>query len=259
MIKNIPDLLNHMYTEIKANVPKAIIGLSGGADSTLAALLCKDALGANNVVGISMPYGDIDAETFNKRSTKFAKDLGIEHYTTPIKAAVDAITPGILNSTLLMNGNTRARVRMTCLYNYAAYFNGRVINTCNLSESFIGYETKGGDGAGDFAPIAQLYKSEVYQLLDWYKYHGLLDEADIDRNPSAGLWSGQTDAAEIGYTYNAMEPVMRDLLCNSRGLSKGIILPSNFEPLSQFCYKKYWANKHKQMNIPCINIKDFVD
>ena len=162
-------------------------------------------------MGIGMPYSDLDSDTFNSRSGETATRLGIYYRDVPIKTQVDAIVKSIEvdpkeppNS--LTIGNIKARVRMVALYAFtnhlSAYSNKnngkrvRVIGTGNLSEDFIGYDTKGGDALADIFPIGTLFKSEVYQMLDYFISKGVITENDVDRVPSAGLWEGQTDEGE---------------------------------------------------------------
>lgn len=225
MIENFEKMVSLITSEIKKEVNLAVIGLSGGADSTLVATLCTKALGKENVFGVHMPYNQNDVDTFNHKSQELATYLGIESITAPIHAGTDSILANISTSSYfkgncniskLTNGNTRARVRMTTLYAIASILSEkfpdkkvRVMNTCNLSETYIGYETKWGDGVGDFYPIAELFKSEVYQLLDYFKEQGVLNEEHIDRVPSPGLWEGHTDLDEIGYSYDEMETYIR--------------------------------------------------
>ena len=146
---------------------KAVIGLSGGKDSTIVAALCAEALGKENVLAVSIPgkeQGLNDAD-------EIAKYLGIELKVVQISKVIDAI-----NFTLYYSGDTRLsdqaeqnippRVRMLILYAISQSVNGRVIGTCNASENYIGYFTKYGDGASDFEPIAELTVHEIYQIGD---------------------------------------------------------------------------------------------
>lgn len=127
----------------------------------------------------------------------------------------------------------------------------RVVGTGNLSEDYIGYDTKFGDAGADFFPIGHLYKKEVYSLLDHFKEIGMIDEEHIDRIPSAGLWEGQTDEAELGYSYDEMAPAID--LC--RRLTKTGLDPLDPQfvydddpkmgELVKFVWKRHLANKHK--------------
>ena len=240
MITSTNEVIEQIKTDIKNFTDAAIIGLSGGADSTLVACLCVEALGKENVYGVHMPYDRDDMNTFNDRSTKLAKRLGIQSLYAPIKEIADSIintTKGAYEGTDLPNGdflatpmfgddkfslinkgNARARARMCVLYSISAHLGEklgtrvRVMNTCNHSETLANYETKYGDGAGDLCVIGEFFKSEVYQLLDYFRVSHIITEEFIDRIPSAGLWKNQSDQEEIGASYNEMEPYQREIL-----------------------------------------------
>ena len=178
---------------------KAVIGISGGKDSTVVAALCAAALGPDRVVGVLMPQHiqhDIDV------SAKVVQELDIEHYTINIGSACDALYDDIkigMGRESLPHGvlsNAPARIRMTTLYAVAATCHGRVANTCNKSETFIGWETKYGDAAGDFAPISQLTTEEVIAVGRVLK----VPEEFLTKIPEDGL-SGKTDEEAFGFSY----------------------------------------------------------
>jgi len=231
--------------EIAAETDVAIIGLSGGADSTLVACLCTKALGRDNVYGVHMPYNKIDTDTFNNRSVKVAERLGIHSLFVPITDIANSITKSVESAvgpiSITNSGNARSRARMTILYGIAHHLGDtlnkrvRVVGTGNLSEDFIGYDTKGGDALADFFPIGNLFKSQVYQMLEKFRDEGLIDEDNIDRTPSAGLWEGQTDEGELGYTYNQMQPIIEDILAGKTGESD----------IFNFVMNRHLMNKHK--------------
>lgn len=177
----------------------AIIGISGGKDSSVAAALCAKALGRDRVVGVKMPQGaqyDIDF------SDKLISFLGIEAMNINIGKICDECYSAI-SSTLSVNNtitsNLPARVRMTILYSIAGGLGGRVVNTCNLSEEYVGYSTKFGDGAGDFAPLANFTSSEVIEI---GKVLGLPEEL-LNKIPEDGL-SGLSDEENLGFSYEVL-------------------------------------------------------
>ena len=142
----------------------AVVGISGGKDSSVAAAVMVEALGKDRVVGVLMPQGeqfDIDC------SYKLVKHLGIKHYVVNIKDAVDGVLknlPKELEITKQTKTNLPARIRMSTLYAISQSVNGRVVNTCNLSEDWVGYSTRYGDAAGDFSPLSHLTVTEVKQI-----------------------------------------------------------------------------------------------
>jgi NAD+ synthase len=271
MIKTteIENIIEDIKSSIKSNMEIATIGLSGGADSTLVACLCVLALGKENVYGYGMPYNKLDAKTFNLRSANLATKLEINYRTFSITNSVSAVKkemtgPGTALSTI-NEGNLRSRMRMIYLYTLNCKLGetlkkrARVLGTGNLSEDFIGYDTKGGDALADFFPIGELYKSEVYQLLDYFVEIGMLNEDMIDRIPSAGLWNGQTDEEELGYSYDEMEPIIQVCLENYDTIGTEWIdlwYTGNEATLFHFIWNRHIANKHKHMvtaNIKFIN------
>ncbi len=185
---------------------KAVIGISGGKDSSVAAAVCVKALGKDRVVGILMPKGiqhDIDC------SQLLVDTLGIQYHTINIGSTVDAFTKEFENH-MPMNSqaviNTPPRIRMATLYAAAACLNGRVVNTCNLSEDWVGYSTKHGDAAGDFSPLSMLTVTEILQIGD---YLGL-PESLVHKVPIDGL-CGKTDEENLGFTYAELDSYIRGL------------------------------------------------
>ena len=184
---------------------KAIVGISGGADSSVVAALCVEALGADRVVGILMPNGEqsdiADAE-------KICRYLDIMFFKINIKDTVNSVLSNfpfnvydISDQTLI---NLPPRIRMTTLYAMSQTLNGRVANTCNLSEDWIGYSTRWGDSVGDFSPLANLTKTEVKQI-----GHTLgLPKDLVDKVPSDGL-CGKTDEDNFGFTYDVLDKYIR--------------------------------------------------
>jgi NAD+ synthase len=189
----------------------AVVGISGGKDSSVTAALCAEALGRERVMGVLMPRGvqsDIDDAKL------LVSTLGIRHVTVNIGKAADALQSALVASGELMiaNGgaglsrdtkiNLPARIRMTTLYAVAQSLPGGalVLNTCNKSEDWVGYATKFGDGAGDVSPLGNLLVEEVRQL---GAVLGLPDEL-VQKTPTDGL-SGQTDEDKLGFTYAVLD------------------------------------------------------
>lgn len=196
---------------------KALIGISGGKDSAVVAAGCVAALGKERVVGIMMPNSVQSDIADSQRICEF---LGIQNYTINIGETYNALTNEILSKisadchtngdehlTPQYKTNTPSRLRMATLYGTAALLgNCRISNNGNLSERLMGYFTIWGDGAGDFAPLAYLYVSEVVQL---GKDLGLPDSF-VEKAPSDGM-SGKTDEENLGFTYEDVEKVHRSM------------------------------------------------
>lgn len=183
----------------------AVVGISGGKDSSVAAALCAKALGKERVIGVLMPQGqqhDIDM------AYMLVEHLGIKHYEVNIKPAVDEVLnnlPADIEISPLTIQNLPARIRMTTLYAVSQSCNGRVCNTCNLSEDWVGYSTRYGDSVGDFSPMSHLTVTEVKEI---GRYLGLPDEL-VDKTPIDGL-CGKTDEENLGFTYAELDRYIRD-------------------------------------------------
>lgn len=182
----------------------AVVGISGGKDSSVAAALCVEALGRDRVVGVLMPKGeqfDIDM------AYMLVNHLGIKHYEINIKDAVEGVLramPTDLDVSVQSNVNLPPRIRMSILYFVSQSLNGRVVNTCNLSEDWVGYSTRYGDAAGDFSPMANLTVTEVKEI---GRVLGLPDEL-VDKVPIDGL-CGKTDEENLGFTYAELDRYIR--------------------------------------------------
>jgi len=271
MIRDCRVLVDYVSNKIRDFTDIAVVGLSGGADSTLVAALCTKALGSENVYGASMPYNKFDEETFNARSAQVALKLGINHSIRNISAISDAIDEQIQfdkNPLKDINkGNSRSRARMCVLYGMAHSLSSvlndkrvRVMGTGNLSEDYIGYDTKGGDALADIFIVGELFKSEIYQLLDYFRDEGVLDEDLICRIPSAGLEDGQTDEEDLGYTYNRMESGVRYCMNHSDdGEMEYLVKSGHVDEVIKFVWGRHCANKHKHEAPPVISLRNFAD
>ncbi len=183
---------------------KAVVGISGGKDSSIAAALCVEALGKDRVVGVLMPCGeqaDIDC------AEQLVNHLGIENYTINILDAVTGIKNQVSKSLEMSNQanvNLPPRIRMATLYAVSQSVNGRVVNTCNLSEDWVGYSTRYGDAAGDFSPLSNLTVQEIKEI------GALLELPDnlVNKVPIDGL-CGKTDEDNLGFTYAMLDKYIR--------------------------------------------------
>ncbi|MBP3706184.1 MAG: NAD(+) synthase [Clostridia bacterium] len=182
----------------------AVVGISGGKDSSVAAALCVEALGKERVIGVLMPNGeqsDIDC------AYKLVKHLGIKHFVVNIKDAIEGLKinfPQELDLSRQSIVNLPPRIRMSTLYAVSQSVNGRVVNTCNLSEDWVGYSTRYGDAAGDFSPLSLLTVDEVKQI---GKALGLPQDL-VDKVPIDGL-SGKTDEDNLCFTYDELDRYIR--------------------------------------------------
>lgn len=184
----------------------AIVGISGGKDSSVAAALCVRALGVDRVIGVLMPNGE---QSDIAMSRLLVEHLGIRHFVVNIRDGYQ----GLLGEMRRQLGdvsrdteiNLAPRLRMATLYAVAQSNNGRVANTCNLSEDWVGYSTRYGDSAGDFSPLSMLCVREVKAL---GRELGL-PECLVEKVPIDGL-CGQTDEEKLGFTYAALDAYIRD-------------------------------------------------
>ena len=193
----------------------AVVGISGGKDSSIVAALCVEALGKERVIGVLMPNGvqaDIDMAQL------LVNHLGIKHYVINVKDAVDGVKNSLpFEASAQTLTNIPPRIRMTTLYAVAQSHNGRVANTCNLSEDWVGYSTRYGDQAGDFSPCSFLTVDEMKQI---GRLCGLPDVL-IDKVPIDGL-CGKTDEDNLGFTYSVLDRYIRTGEIDDENIKKNI-------------------------------------
>ena len=229
-VLNIVDHIRH-YFAANGNVEtKAVIGISGGKDSTIAAALLVRALGPERVIGVRMPNKH---QTDADDAARVCTTLGIVNYTINIGDAYDHLVADFVGAGLHMNDqiatNTPARLRMATLYMVAAAVGGRVINTGNASEFYVGYTTKYGDLAGDYAILRDFCVEEVYAIGD------VLEElpADLVHKAPADGMSGLTDEDNMGFTYKVLDDY----------LLRGITPPAD---VLKKIMDRHLRNKHKE-------------
>ena len=244
MQKRIDNLVKWIRTQVPEG-GKAVLGISGGKDSTIAAALCVKALGADNVVGVMMPNGlqrDIDD------SKKVCELLGIFSLNVNIEEAymgiLDSMSHALAvrhipypynttHSNDMIKTNLPTRLRMATLYAVAAlYPNSRVVNTCNYSEDYVGYSTKYGDAAGDFSPLGSMTVREVLAIGDTL---GLPYDL-VHKAPSDGM-CGKTDEDNLGFTYEQLD----DYILHTRHVDTDTV--EKIERLHR-------ATRHKYTSIP---------
>lgn len=236
-IEHIVDWIKHYFVRNGAD-SKAIIGISGGKDSTIAAALCVKALGADRVIGILMPEGvqsDIDD------ARKVCEILGIRSYEINIASSCNALYKAIdegydydhnICNNKAVSTNLPARIRMTTLYAIAAAVGGRVCNTCNRSENYVGYSTKYGDHAGDFSPLGHYTVRELLAIGDALD----LPYDLVHKIPSDGM-CGSSDEDNLGFTYEELDTYLLE------------DISPKYESL-KLIEQAHARNKHKLINIP---------
>jgi NAD+ synthase len=228
------------YFDKNGRDSSAVIGISGGKDSSIVAALCVEALGKERVHGVMMRNGkqhDIDI------SFELCDHLGIDYTSFVITDVVESMYShldifGELNE--VVTQNTPARIRMTMLYAISAMVGGRVANTCNLSEKYIGYSTKYGDGAGDFSPLSNLTCTEVIEI-----GRLLLPDKFVDKVPEDGL-CGKTDEDNFGFTYEVLDKYIRT----------GKI---DCEETNEKIDRMHTYSMHKRENMPSFEMEDKSD
>ena len=182
---------------------RAVIGLSGGIDSSVSAYLAAEALGAENVLALRMPYATSSAESLSDAEAVI-EDLGLPHLVVPISEMADPLIERFPDMSRLRKGNIMARLRMIALYDQSMAWGGLVMGTSNKTEFLLGYSTIYGDSGVALHPIADLYKYQVRQMAR----HLGVPAAIISKPPSADLWVGQTDEDELGFTYDEADQVL---------------------------------------------------
>lgn len=207
--ENVVDWIRDWF-EANGKGCNAVIGISGGKDSSVVAALCVKALGKERVIGVLMPNGeqsDIDC------AKQLVNALGITYYVCNVKKSVDGVLEEMQKCGVAVSKQTVVnlppRIRMSTLYAFSQSLNGRVANTCNLSEDWVGYSTRYGDAAGDFSPLAKFTVQEVKAI---GKHLGLPINL-VNKVPSDGL-SGKTDEDNLGFTYAVLDKYIREGVCD---------------------------------------------
>lgn len=195
---------------------KGVVGMSGGIDSTLSAYLAARALGAENVLGVIMPYRTSSPQS-EADARLVGESLGLQLLKIDITPQIDAYFERFPDADNLRRANKMARERMTILYDQSAAFGGLVIGTSNKTEALLGYTTLWGDMASAINPLGDLYKTQVRELAAFLQ----VPEHIIAKAPSADLWPGQTDEGELGFSYAEVDRALYwliDLRCRPEEL-----------------------------------------
>ena len=196
----------------------AVIGISGGKDSSVCAALCVEALGRDRVIGVLMPNG---TQSDISDSRQLVEHLGIQNVTINVADAVNAVHTQLKNVGIEVSSqseiNLPPRIRMSVLYAVSQSMNGRVINTCNLSEDWVGYSTRYGDSAGDVSLLGKLTVQEVKAL---GRELGLPKNL-VEKTPSDGL-CGSSDEQKLGFSYAVLDRYIREGICEDTQVKEKI-------------------------------------
>ncbi len=187
----------------KVGLERVVVGLSGGVDSSLSAMLAAEALGSEQVLGIMMPYRTSSAESL-EHARLVVEASGIRSETVEITPQIDAYFAAFPDADPKRRGNKMARERMTILYDHSARWDALVAGTSNKTELLLGYGTLHGDMASALNPLGDLYKTQVWALSEAVG----VPEVIITKQPSADLWTGQTDEAELGFSYREVDELL---------------------------------------------------
>jgi NAD+ synthase len=224
----------------KVGMKRAVMGLSGGIDSALSAYLSAEALGAENVLVVRMPYRTSSAASLNDAGLVI-EDLGLPSLDIPITEMADPLINRFPDMSNVRKGNIMARLRMVTLYDQSVAWGGLVMGTSNKTEFLLGYSTIYGDSGVALQPIADLYKAQVRQLA---KAVGV-PQPIIDKAPSADLWEGQTDEGELGFTYNDVDQVLF-LLVDERYTVDEVVEEGFDRAFVEKVWKRVKANHYKR-------------
>ena len=211
-------LVEFLRQEIgKVGITRAVVALSGGIDSALSCYLAAEALGAQNVLAIRMPYRTSSADSLS-HAQWVIDALGVPHDTVDITPMVEPLFERFPDITPLRRGNAMARARMIVLYDQSAAWNGLVIGTSNKTELLLGYGTLFGDMASAVNPLGDLYKTQIRQLAAGVG----VPQPILDKPPSADLWAGQTDEGEMGLTYEQVDRLLYLLVDERHSLDEAV-------------------------------------
>jgi NAD+ synthase len=197
-------LSGFIHSEItRVGFTRAVVNLSGGLDSSLSCYLAAEAMGAENVLALRLPYKSSSPDSL-EHAQLVIEALGVQSLTIPITDMVDGLVNQFPDMSQIRKGNIMARARMIALYDQSEAFHGLAVGTGNKTEILLGYTTLFGDSACAINPLGDLYKTQVRQLASAMG----IPQVIIDKPPSADLWLGQTDEGELGFTYDEVDQLL---------------------------------------------------
>jgi NAD+ synthase len=197
-------LVGFIHSEItRVGFSRAVVNLSGGLDSSLSCYLAAEAMGAENVLALRLPYKSSTPDSL-EHAQMVIEALGVQSLTIPITDMVDGLVRQFPDMSQIRQGNIMARARMIVLYDQSEAFHGLAVGTGNKTEILLGYTTLFGDSACAINPLGDLYKTQVRQLAGAMG----IPQVIIDKPPSADLWLGQTDEGELGFTYDEVDQLL---------------------------------------------------
>ena len=248
------DLVRHILTRFirseitRTGITRAVLGLSGGIDSALVAYLAVEALGSQNVLLVRMPYKSSSQNSLDDAQLVI-DDLKVPALTIPITAMADGLISREPEMSNMRKGNIMARCRMVVLYDQSEAFKGLVVGTGNKTEILLGYSTLYGDSAHAINPIGDLYKAQIRQLARAVGVPAPI----LEKAPSADLWSGQTDEAELGFTYEDADHLLF-LLVDQRYSPQECVEAGFDEKFVQTVVRRVRRNQFKRVMPPVAKI-----
>jgi NAD+ synthase len=244
-------LTGFIHSEItRAGFSRAVVNLSGGLDSSLSCYLACEALGAENILALRLPYKTSAAEA-NKHAQLVIDALGIQSLTIPITEMADGLISQFPDMNRVRQGNIMARLRMIVLYDQSEAFHGLAVGTGNKTEILLGYTTLYGDSACAVNPLGDLYKTQVRQLASAVG----VPQVIIDKPPTADLWLGQTDEGELGFTYAEVDQLLY-LLVDQRYSPEDCIEAGFSESFVQTVIERIRRNQFKRLMPPVAKLSN---
>ncbi|RLI87022.1 MAG: NAD(+) synthetase [Archaeoglobales archaeon] len=235
-----------------AGADGVVVGVSGGVDSACVVKLCTMALGNKSVLALVMPEKGVTPEEDVEDAVNLCKELGVEYKVIEINPFIYPFISILGSKPEIAVANLKPRIRMMLLYFHANSRNLLVAGTGNKSELMVGYFTKYGDGGVDFFPIGDLYKTEVFQLARFLN----IPESIISKKPSARLWKGQTDEAEMGISYEKLDAILKAI---DKGLKPEEILAMGVsESEVKAVIQMVERSKHKREMPPVVELRDII-